>query len=291
MMNTSRLGEALLAVTPPPLRDVEVISTRFSEGRGIVSYRTAGAHIAPPLVLLHGIGSSSEGYRAQFAGLFEKFRVVAWDAPGYGRSSPLEVDTPGVDAYVEVLLAFLDALGLQRCVLVGSSWGSVIAAAFAAACPGRVRALVLAAPNLGRGHLVGEVREQGLRAMRASGDGTQSVDREAIADRLLSAEASSHVRKQVLSLRDAVTARGWTQAVEMLFTARTLDYLPKVQCPIAIVVGENDQAAPVQEHAQPLHDAVPRARLFRLEGCGHLPKLEAADRFNRIVREFHAIAS
>ena len=52
---------------------------------GTIYYETAGEGL--PLILLHGIGSNSRSWRRQLEGLSSGFKVVAWDAPGYGRSS------------------------------------------------------------------------------------------------------------------------------------------------------------------------------------------------------------
>lgn len=49
------------------------------------SYMEAGRRDLPPIVLLHGIGANSLHWRYQLAGLAGRFRVIAWNAPGYMR--------------------------------------------------------------------------------------------------------------------------------------------------------------------------------------------------------------
>ena len=71
---------------------------------GRLGWREAGAaNGAPALVLLHGIGSTSAGWRLQYGPLGERFRVLAWDAPGYGGSTPLPGDSPSPEAYAQAL--------------------------------------------------------------------------------------------------------------------------------------------------------------------------------------------
>src|SRR5687767_1628716 len=70
-----------------------------SQAAAGVSYRESGRKDAPVLVLLHGIGSTSAGWRLQYGPLGERFRVIAWDAPGYGGSAPLAGEAPPVEAY------------------------------------------------------------------------------------------------------------------------------------------------------------------------------------------------
>src|SRR5882672_3473410 len=59
------------------------------------SYMEAGPAEAPPLVLLHGVGANSMHWRFQLAGLSDRFRVVAWNAPGYVLSAAFKTETPG----------------------------------------------------------------------------------------------------------------------------------------------------------------------------------------------------
>jgi pimeloyl-ACP methyl ester carboxylesterase len=100
----------------------------------------------PPVVFLHPGLWDRRTWDDQF-GLFSRtYRVVRYDARGYGRSSRPE---PGRSySHVEDLSAVLDAAGVDRAALVGCSMGGAIALDFALAEPERVSALVLAAPGL-----------------------------------------------------------------------------------------------------------------------------------------------
>jgi pimeloyl-ACP methyl ester carboxylesterase len=74
---------------------VDSSSTDFrvaSVAAGHVAWLEAGE--GPALVLLHGIGSGARSWRAQLDGLSDRFRTIAWNAPGYGESSPLAPDAP-----------------------------------------------------------------------------------------------------------------------------------------------------------------------------------------------------
>lgn len=274
----------LLQQELPALSRIEVISDVFATGRGQIEYRTRGAETAPAIVLLHGMGSSAAGYRAQLAGLADGFRVIAWNAPGFGHSTPLALAQPRATDYAQALQAFIAALGITRlAALVGSSWGSVIATTFAAHAPARVQSLVLAAPNTARGRLQGAARDAELAALVRAG--TAAVERSAVADRLLTPETPAAVRAHVERLRDAITPGGWSQAAHMLFTVHTPELLVQYPGPVAIVAGTADQVAPLPAHAAVLQAAVPAARLYALPGYGHMPKLEAPARFNAIVRQ------
>ncbi|WP_181832859.1 alpha/beta fold hydrolase [Bosea caraganae] len=286
-MTFSTEDERLLAHALPETRRVEVYSTHFADGHGQLEYREAGAPDNPAILLLHGIGSSSAGYRAQFAGLQDRYRLIAWNAPGYGATTPLADLRPSCSHYVEIVTELLVALGVSRLSgIVGSSWGSVIATAFAARQGASVDALVLSAPNTARriAQTV-EQREQARAAALQAASASFEQSREVIADRLLAPAAAASVRSHALRLRDGVTLAGWEQAINMLFTVFTPELLPTITSRIALIVGADDRVAPEAQHAAVLRAVRPDMNYYRLDGVGHLPKLEAPVGFNAIVDE------
>src|SRR5947209_15350375 len=165
-------------------------------GNTAFSYLEAGS--GPPLVLLHGIGSAAASFRYQLEALSGRFRVVAWDAPGYGASTPLAIEHPDTRDYAAALDAWLGALGVDRCHLVGQSLGTLIAARFAAAQPGRVLSLTLASVARGHGRLSPPERQR-LLAQRL--DDLAQLGPHGIAakrgPRLLGPEANETMRQMV----------------------------------------------------------------------------------------------
>jgi pimeloyl-ACP methyl ester carboxylesterase len=285
MAELSPLDIDLLSQDLPELSQVAVESAVHADGRGLIEYRAAGDARNPAVLMLHGLGSSSAGYRAQFAGLSRDFHVIAWNAPGFGGSSPIPGHNAGIGDYAEALEAFLRALRVKRLsALVGSSWGSVVALAFARRYPALVGSLVLSASNVAKGGVVGEARDAELDAWLRTADISIPVSRAAIADRLLAPNTPPLVRQHVERLRDAMTTDGWRQAIRSLFTVYTPDIVSAVRCQIAILSGTLDQVAPHRDHAEPLVAAAPRATSHSFEDCGHMLKLEAPSRFNAIVR-------
>lgn len=285
MAELSAPDTELLSQDLPELSQVTVGSPVYADGRGQMEYRAAGDARNPALLMLHGLGSSSAGYRAQFAGLSREYHVIAWNAPGFGNSSPIPGRSASIDDYADVLDAFLRALRVERVsALVGSSWGSVVALAFTKRYPARVGSLVLSAPNVARGRIVGKARDAELDAWLRTADTSIPVSRASIADRLLTPHAPAAVRQHVERLRDAMTTDGWRQAIRSLFTVYTPDIIAEVGCPIAILSGTLDQVAPHRDHAEPLLAAALRAKSISFEGCGHMLKLEAPGKFNAVVR-------
>jgi pimeloyl-ACP methyl ester carboxylesterase len=280
----------LLARDLPELARVAVASPIYAGKQGHIEYRAAGDPRNPVVMMLHGLGSSSAGYRAQLAGLSRDFYVIAWNAPGFGDSTPIAGADAGIDDYADALKSLLHTLRVKRlAVLVGSSWGSVVALAFARRWPARLHSLALSAPNVASGRLTGDARAAELGARLRTADVDIPVSRPAIADKLLTPDTPSAVRQHVERLRDAMTTDGWRQAIRSLFTIHTPDIISAVQCPIAVLSGTHDQVAPQQDHAERLIAAAPRATPHAFENCGHMLKLEAPAKFNDVIRQMATV--
>jgi pimeloyl-ACP methyl ester carboxylesterase len=122
--------------------------SQFIEVNGLkIHYRDTGERTAEPLVLLHGFGSSLQTWDDWSKVLEQSHRVVRLDLAGFG----LTGQAPGHDysdqADVQRIVDFLNALGIERCILIGHSMGGRIAWNFASQYPNRVRALILMAPD------------------------------------------------------------------------------------------------------------------------------------------------
>lgn len=208
-----------------------------------VSYReadSAGGN-ALPLVLLHGIGSGAASWVQQFEVLGETRRVLAWDAPGYGASTPVAADSPAAADYEVVLKEWLDALGIERCVLLGHSLGAIMAGAFAAAHPQRVAGLLLLSPAGGYGAASAEVRaskrDQRLAMLNELGPQGLAEQRSA---NMLSAHASEEVRAWVRWNMSRVIPHGYAQATHLLANADLASDLARHQGRISVAVGADD---------------------------------------------------
>src|SRR6185503_14835924 len=136
-----------------------------------IAYERAGS--GPALVLLHGyVGDGPTTWRRQLDGLSNDFTVVAWDAPGAGRSS----DPPerfGVDGYADCLAGFLQQLGFERACVAGLSFGGIVALGLQRRHAAMSSALILASAYAGwAGSLPPEAAEQRLAQALALADRT-----------------------------------------------------------------------------------------------------------------------
>lgn len=207
--------------------------------------RQAGT--GPAIVLLHGIGSGAASW-LQVALQLSQARVVAWDAPGYGDSTPLPDAQPKAEAYAERLRRTLDALGIEHCMLVGHSLGALTAAAFAQAHPARVTRLVLISPARGYGASERavqslQVRSKRLAALEQLGIAEMAAQRSAhMLSSRPSAQASAWVRWNMARLNPG----GYRQAVELLCGDDLLRHTP-LAVPCEVHCGEADSITAPQD--------------------------------------------
>lgn len=227
----------------------------------------------PVLVLLHGIGSHAASFAPVLPHLPASWRVIAWNAPGYGGSAPLAEDWPQASGYATVLSGLLDDLDLSSVLLAGHSLGALIASAFAATHRSRVQRLLLAAPALGhgvprRGALspAAQARIDDLERLGAAGFA------EARAARLVHApEANPQVVAQVRDAMARVSLPGYGQAARMLASGRLLDDAERIAVPTDVIVGAEDRVTP-PEGAARAHAALRpafRGDLTLVPGAGH----------------------
>jgi pimeloyl-ACP methyl ester carboxylesterase len=262
------------------------------------AYRIGGS--GPPLLLLHGIGDSSETWDQVIEPLSRRFTVIAPDLLGHGESDRPRADY-GIGAYACGMRDLLSALDIERVSVLGHSLGGGIAMQFAYQFPERCERLII----VGSGGLGREVHPM-LRAAAAPGAEvvmplvTQPAMRWLIRnttalvrhapfvglgpdtdylvhrfDGLSSGRARSAFLR---TLRAGVDSRG--QVVTMLDRCYLAAGLPTL-----IMWGERDRIIPVR-HAYAAHRALPGSQLEIFANSGHFPHHDEPDRFATVVRHF-----
>jgi len=255
-------------------------------GAAQISYLEAGA--GPPLALLHGIGSAAASFWNQLEELSARFRVVAWDAPGYGASTALGVEQPAANNYAAALDDWLDALGIARCHLLGHSLGSLIAAHFAAEHPERVITLTLAGIARGHGHLPPPQRErllgQRLDDLADLGPHGMAAKR---GPRLLGPEATEAMRRMVVETMALIHPKGYAQAARILSIGDIMADLARLRAglPIQVIVGDADLITPPADCLE-IAAACRAAATHVIQGAGHALYLEKPQEFNRLLADF-----
>jgi pimeloyl-ACP methyl ester carboxylesterase len=259
-----------------------------------VSYAEAGA--GPVLLLIHGMGGSSENWRAVIEPLARNHTVIVPNLPGHGGSSPGgDYSVGGLAADLRDLLL---VLAHDRATLVGHSLGGGIAMQFAYQFPEIVERLVLvssgglgpevslllrAAALPGAGPFIaatapmvrwlgGGLRRAEGRGLRPSTDVTEVVHGYGLL-------ADPERRAGFLATVRSVIGIGGQRvsAVDRLYLAEAV--------PVLIVWGARDRLVPAG-HAEHAHRGVPGSRLEVFEEAGHLPQLEEPSRFVEVLERF-----
>jgi pimeloyl-ACP methyl ester carboxylesterase len=247
------------------------------------SYMEAGRPDRRPVLLLHGIGANSMHWRYQLAALAEGYRPIAWNAPGYMLSDNLRAETPTGQDYADSLADFLRALGIEAFDVVANSFGTRVAQCFAYRHPGRIGRAVFTGTSVARDRSPEE--RAGSVAARA-----QMIERggygfgERVAA-LLGLAASPETMALVQHTLRATNSAGFMQAAR--FGAAGGPPLGAgLTMPLLLIQGEEDRVTPGEANAALLVNAVPGARLVMLDGCGHLPEVEAPARVNPLIAGF-----
>ena len=260
---------------PPQGKFIEIDGVRLH-------YIEQGA--GPPLVLLHGNGLFANDF--DLSGLLDSatqpYRVIAFDRPGFGYSErPADTSwTP--EAQARLIYRALHQLGVDRPLIVGHSWGTLVALAMALDYPRYVRAIGLvsgyyypgprldvtlaAAPAVPLlGHL--------LRYTVAPLLGRLLWP--ALVKRMFGpAEVPERFRKLPvwMTLRPGQLAAAASESAQMIPAARRLSRrYHELTMPVAVIAGQGDLIASAERHAVRFHDEVPHSELIVEAGVGHMP--------------------
>lgn len=260
-----------------------------------VAYRDEGA--GEVLLLIHGIGGSSNNWRAIIPTLSTKYRVVAPDLLGHGQTDKPRGDY-SLGAFAVFLRDFLDALGISRVTVIGHSLGGGVAMQFTHQHREYCERLVL----ISSGGLGSEVTRT-LRLISLPGSelvlqmvaskpvikarkvvaALKSTDQHASRHRehweAHAALANPQNRQALLrTLRAVVDRRG-----QFVCALNRLHFNASV--PVMIISGDQDRVIPVS-HAYAAHEAMPHSSLHIIPGVAHHPHAEQTDTVATLIDEF-----
>ena len=246
-----------------------------------ISYRETGSGQA--LVLLHGIGSGSGAWLGQLERL-AGYRLIAWDAPGYGESDFLKTEKPHASDYAAALHAFLDRLLLKDVVLVGNSLGCLMAGAYAAAHGERVRSMLLLGPAGGYAMLPD--REEKLRARLEELD---KLGPEGLAQKrsptVIAKGSPASALELVQRLQRQIRPQGVRQALHCLAQGSLVQDARRFQKRVLVACGSEDIITP-QPGCKQVASAFQRSEYRTLAGIGHVPQVEDPEHINELIAEF-----
>jgi 3-oxoadipate enol-lactonase len=258
----------------------------FRSGGVDLYYETAGE--GPPVLFLHGLGSSTRDWEYQAAEFARSHRVIAMDVRGHGRSAkpPGPYSVPMFTADAVALLRSLDAAPAH---IVGLSMGGMIGFQMAVDAPEVVRSMVIV--NSGPAMILrafsqrvliqsrfAVIRLFGMRALgrMVAGPLFPKPEQAGLRQRFLDQVASNDPRAYGDSLRALI---GWS----------ILDRIGAIRRPVLVIASDHDYT-PV-EWKRGYAAQIPGARVAVLEDSRHAGPLDQPAAFNRMVLEFLATAS
>ena len=233
---------------------------------------------APRLALIHTLALD----RSVWDGVVERLRgrvnLLTYDCRGHGRSSR-RTETYTAELFARDLAELLDHAAWDRAALGGCSMGGCVAMAFAGLFPGRATGLGLVDTTSWYG-------PNGREQFRARGEAARAKGMKGLLEFQVVRWFSDAFPKsrpdlvakalQIFSANDVDCYAG---SCALLGEADLRPYLPRLDVPVAVVVGEDDQATPV-EMSRRIHEAIPRSTFTVLPGARHLTPIECPDQIS-----------
>ena len=239
-----------------------------------------GAGEGPPVVMVHGLGGSSNSFQTLMSAL-EGYRVLRPDLPGAGRSA-LRPGRPGLDGLAAALRDGLRAAGVTRAHFVGHSMGTLICQYLAAGTPALVGSLTLFGAILEPPATARQALKERAAAVRTGG---MAGIADAVSTGSVSAESRAANPVTAAFVRESLLQQdpsGYAAHCEALSAAAAADHAA-IRCPALLVAGEADPVAPV-EMARRLRERIAGSRLETLPGVGHWMMVEAPKRAAELLR-------
>lgn len=258
-----------------------------------VAYNEAGE--GHPVILIHGSGPGATGwsnFNLNIGHLADRFRVFAVDMPGWGGSSPRAAKDY---EHPQVIVQFMQALGLDKAALVGNSMGGMIAIAVAARHPELVSHLITMGPGSGSLTIfdAADGLTEGLKILYSGYSDPSPETMERVVDVMtfhtpkevagpLSVQRSENARKNQVHLDNWL--QGSVDGPPLRYGA-SQEEIMSITAPALLIHGRDDRVVPF-EHTLRLVKMIPDSRAYLINRCGHWAQVEHAAEFNRVVEHF-----
>jgi 3-oxoadipate enol-lactonase len=243
---------------------------------------------AQTVLFLHGLGGGAESWRPQLDALSPMVRCLAWSMPGYGRSRSLPVTT--IASLAGAAVGLLDAVEVERAVVVGHSLGGFVAQELALSHPDRVERLVLVATTATLGAGPGSSWAEEFRAARLAplDEGRPMTElARTVVPGLVGPDCPAPVVRAATKLMGSIAPAAYRAALDAALGWDGRERLATLAVPTLCLAGQLDSLTPPAAVGQ-LAELIADCRFVVLEGSGHLVPLERPEEVSRQLRSFLA---
>lgn len=235
------------------------------------------------VVLLHGLGGIADRWLPVFPFLSKKYRIIAPDIIGYGKSDKPQVDYT-LEFFTKFTLDFLDTLSLGKIFMIGTSLGGQIVAECAATQSQLIKKIVMVSPA--------GIMKKSTPVLEAYTTAALYPTRESVkmAYQLMMGQ-NKEVREK--SIENFITNMSQPNA-KMAFLSTLLglrnspvitEKLQLIKIPALLVWGDEDKMIPF-EYSRQFASAIKNCKFVTMKGYGHIPYEENPSEFSKIVLEF-----
>ncbi|MBR9814642.1 alpha/beta fold hydrolase [bacterium] len=248
--------------------------------------RDSGASdaVGLPILFIHGLGASGQDWEYQWPAFAGAHRLISPDLRGHGNS---RARRPwGIAAQAQDMLALLDELSIERCIVVGHSMGGAIAQSLALTAPQRIERLVISnsLPSF-RLNTAHRFRQAMMRVAVVAAVGVRPLA-SMISERLFPHPHQGDLRQRMTTRYGALPRWVYLQSLRALASWSVVTRLSELTMPVLLVGAEHDYFPPAD--TERFAAALPNCRLHWMAGSRHATPVDAAPEFNALVRQFIA---
>ncbi len=264
-----------------------------------IAYVDEGSENNETILFIHGLGSYLPAWNKNISELSQKYRCIALDLPGYGKSSKGNHDY-SMKFFAGIINEFLIKLDIDNAIYVGHSMGGQISITSALYHPERVSKLILISPagfetfTEGQKEWFRDVFTPNL---------VKLTPVEAIQSNLgfnfynFPSDAEFMIEDRI-AIRSAVDFERYcyaiSKSVQAMVNDPVFDFLPEIQIPVLVLFGENDNLIPnrylnpgfTKDIAEKGVNEIPNAQLELIPKCGHFAQFEKSNIVNNSIDKF-----
>lgn len=250
-----------------------------------VSYNDVGEG-SIPIIFIHGFPFDKTMWQRQLYFLKSSNRVIAYDLRGFGEARE-QRGVLSIDLFTEDLIAFMNALHIDKAILCGLSMGGYIAINAVKNFPERFEALILSHTQCSAD--TAEIKEKRYKAIdEINANGVNGFN-ETFIQSIFHADSVTTKKEVIETLRIIMRSNSrhsmTTTLAALSERTETCSEIHKIEIPTLIICGRDDAVTPLSQ-SESMHEAIKGSMLCVIDKAGHVSNLEQPHIFNKHLHEF-----